>query len=185
MSKRKQRSETVSLGTNLLHMSDAKFDAYLAERPDVKVLQVMRLEVLGIKGFLDAPESNPLSKWGNQPTDVDGYHFQSKLEANRYAMLKQWQLHGIIRDLSVQYDDKPKHTWLLFRGQRLANGHKQRDIKYVDDFQYVQADTGLLIVEDTKGKETSEFLMKAKMFRQSFPHINFFVNKSIRGWYEN
>lgn len=160
-------------------MSEAEFKAYMADRTDVTIIQELSHQM-----NLPALPAHKANKWGNKPTDVDGYHFQSKLEANRYGVLKAWEKLGLISSLSVQFDDKAKHTWVLQDGFRLPTGKKQRAILYIDDFQYIQNDCGLLIVEDTKGKETTDFKQKAKMFFKRYPTVNFFINHAVRGWYK-
>src|SRR3990167_9782276 len=44
----------------------------------------------------------PRSKYGAQPTEVDGIRFASKKEAHRYAELKLLEKAGEIRDLELQ-----------------------------------------------------------------------------------
>ena len=160
-------------------MSDAAFAEFLLQRPDIKVAQALTRQPIG-GGSEDRAE--PLNKFGAKPTQVDGYLFASKMEADRWCILKVWQKAKLIHSLTNQHDNRKLHTWRLFEGKRVK-GHKQRDIAYVDDFQYVQTDTGLLIVEDIKGHEPRGFKDKAKMFRQLYPDVHFFVNHDIRGWY--
>lgn len=165
--------------SKVYHMSDKEFEAYLADNPDVIILQTMPLSM----GMQDLKENPTRNKWGNIPTEVDGYKFPSLLEAGRYEVLKDWDEKGIITELSVQYDDKPKHTWVLLDGFTKHNGRKQRAINYVDDFQYRQVQSGLFIVEDMKGALNPLFKQKEKMFRMRYPDVHFFVNHSKLGWY--
>lgn len=162
------------------YFSDREFEKFLKERPDVGVISSMPASLT----VSDLPKDKGGNKWGNIPTKVDGYQFQSKLEANRYSVLKEWEKVGLIRDLSVQFDDKPKHTWVLQDGRRLPNGKKQRAITYIDDFQYRQTDTGLFIVEDCKGKLNNIFILKEKMFRSRYPDVILFLNYTNHGWYK-
>lgn len=163
-------------------MTDKEFKQYQAERPDVQVTSVLELSRLIDLTLFDDQAEEPKRKWGNKPTQVDGYTFASRLEANRYAVLKVWQENGIITDLTTQFDNKSQHTWILLDAC-VREGRRQRPILYVDDFQYTQVSTGLYIIEDVKGRETVEFLHKQKMFRSRYPDVHFFVNHSIRGWY--
>lgn len=167
-------------GNRTLHMSDAAFADYLEDRPDVRILQELPIKRFdGVSPELDELRTN---KWGAIPTQVDGYQFASKMEANRFIVLRDWQKKGRIHSLSTQHDNRKQHTWVLFEGKKVR-GKKQRDIRYVDDFQYIQTDTGYLVVEDIKGAEPATFKVKAKMFRQVFPGVHFFINHNIQGWY--
>jgi hypothetical protein len=156
---------------NLLHMSDLEFKQYQQQNPQVRIAQVIPLA--------QEQDDDKKNKLGNQKTIVDGYKFHSLLEANRWCVLKVWQRAKLIKNLTCQHDNKKLHTWIL---QPAIRG-KQRSIRYTDDFQYIQTDTGLLVVEDVKGFPTQEFLRTAKMFRYVYPDIHFFVNYSHTGWY--
>ena len=43
-----------------------------------------------------------MTKYNNKKTEIDGILFDSKKEASRYLMLKQMQIDGSIKDLSLQ-----------------------------------------------------------------------------------
>ncbi len=84
------------------------------------------------------------SKYGAEPTVVDGIAFPSKLEARRFAELKLLLRAGEIRDLVLQ----PR--FVLAPGVVLG-GRKKPPLRYTADFSYVDVKTGATVVEDTKG----------------------------------
>lgn len=97
------------------------------------------------------------NKYHAKKTVIDGHKFDSKFEAEHYASLKLLERAGIISDLILQ----PR--FLLQKGFEYQ-GHQERKIEYVADFQY-QKD-GKTIVEDTKSKatRTAEYRLKRKLF---------------------
>lgn len=110
-------------------------------------------------------------KYGNQKMTTDGYTFDSKAEETRYRELLLLEVAGQIEDLVLQpsYELQP-----AFRD---AQGRRHRAIHYVGDFGYTEAldpDSiqGRAVVEDVKGKATSVFLLKEKMFRYKYPLID-------------
>lgn len=97
------------------------------------------------------------SKYHAVKTEVDGHKFDSKFEAEHYAALKLMERAGIISDLKLQ----PR--FLLQEGF-VYQGHKERKIEYVADFQYTR--NGEVVVEDTKSKatRTQAYKIKRKLF---------------------
>lgn len=89
------------------------------------------------------------SKYGAIRTRLDGYTFDSKAEAERWATLKILAAAGEITGLQrqVPYD-------LTVNGTRIA--------RYVGDFEYRDR-MGDSVVEDVKGVLTPEFRLKAKL----------------------
>ena len=83
----------------------------------------------------------------------DFYYFASKFEAARYAELRLMEKTGQITDLKTQVPFPIK-----------VNGV---DIcKYIADFTYTNVNTGVKVVEDTKGHEkavTDLFKIKRKL----------------------
>lgn len=156
---------------NLLHLSDLEFKQYQQQNPQVTVSQVIPLGP-------SVPPSHNNKKGHSKKTEYAGYVFDSKLEADRYAVLRRWQHAGLIKNLSTQHDDKAKHTWVL-----QPKTGKQRAITWTDDFQYVQTSTGLLIIEDVKGFLRPVSRLRHKMLQFKYPDINFFLNYELNGWY--
>lgn len=108
------------------------------------------------------------SKYKNRKVNIDGVEFDSMKEYWRFAELKQMQAEGKITDLQRQV------KYILLPAQREPDtigkrgGVKkgkllEREVAYYADFVYRLADTGMLIVEDTKGMRTTEYIIKRKM----------------------
>jgi hypothetical protein len=106
---------------------------------------------------------------GNEPTESDGYTFDSRAEAARYAQLKLAERAGAISDLRVH------PVYELQAAFRDAAGRRHRSIRYEADFSYQEG--GREVVEDTKGHATAVFKLKEKMFRFRYPSIDFRVVK--------
>ena len=101
------------------------------------------------------------SKYYAEKTEVDGIKFDSAKESKRYANLKLLERAGVIENLKLQ----PR--FLLQEGFTY-NGHKERKIEYVADFQYER--NGQTIVEDVKSKATRTpvYLLKRKLFLHKY-----------------
>lgn len=151
----------------------------LRENPDMHV-----------EGGVDVLNEPPkVNKLHAVSLNIDGYHFDSKLEAQRYQILKLWEQAGIIHNLCLEHKrlgekdliKAGKHRWLLQKKFTDKEGRNHRAITYTDDFQY-EID-GVLIVEDVKGYVTQEFARTWKLFLSRYIDANFFVNKKRDGWY--
>ena len=101
------------------------------------------------------------SKYYAEKTEIDGIKFDSAKESKRYANLKLLERAGVIENLKLQ----PR--FLLQEGFTY-NGHKERKIEYVADFQYER--NGQTIVEDVKSKATRTpvYLLKRKLFLHKY-----------------
>lgn len=89
----------------------------------------------------------PASKFGNQPIEVDGLKFDSKLEARRYPELKLLEQAGQISELEFH------KCWpLTVKGVKL--GYYESDFSYIED--------GLPVIEDCKGFPTPMYRWKKK-----------------------
>ena len=88
-------------------------------------------------------------KYGNQKTEVDGYLFDSKREANRYMELKLLERAGEISSLELQ----PSFELLVQGGKSVG--------KYYADFRYTQNEE--VVVEDAKGVKTDVYRLKKKI----------------------
>ena len=108
------------------------------------------------------------SKYGNKKVVVDGYSFDSKLEARRFGELKLFLKQGIITSLVLQKEFELQPSFK-------CNGKTERAIKYVCDFYYKDKH-GNEIVEDTKSvaTKTQVYMVKRKLFLYKYPHIKFF-----------
>lgn len=88
------------------------------------------------------------NKYGNRKTEVDGFTFDSKREAQRYSELKFLEKAGVIQSLTLQ----PKFE-ISVNGQHICN--------YFADFEYIE--DGRLIREDVKGVRTDVYKLKKKL----------------------
>jgi hypothetical protein len=104
------------------------------------------------------------SKYSNKWTEVDGIKFQSKLEADRYIILKQYESEGVIQGLELQRSFKFEN-----------NGVKICD--YRADFVYKYK--GREIVEDAKGQLTDVFKLKRKMMKSIGIDIYISTSKTL------
>lgn len=91
-------------------------------------------------------------KYNNRKTTVEGIAFDSKREAARYSELKMLALAGEITDLELQK-----------RFELVPKQQGERSVVYVADFVYRDSRSGALVVEDTKGCRTKEYIIKRKL----------------------
>lgn len=102
-----------------------------------------------------------MNKYRNCKTVLDGICFDSKREAERYAELNILLKAGEIKDLILQ----PKFE---LQGKFRCRDKNYPAITYKADFQYTEAATGKIVVEDVKGMETETFKLKKKLFLRKF-----------------
>ena len=110
------------------------------------------------------PVSKKKSKYHSEKTEIDGIVFDSRKEAQRYALLRIMERAGEISDLILQ----PKFE-LIPKFER--NGKKYRASYYIADFQYKM--DGKIIIEDTKGFKTEVYKLKIKFLLWKYPNLNF------------
>lgn len=96
------------------------------------------------------------NKFGNVKTVVDGFEFDSKMEAAFYLHLKERAERGEIMSIAIH------PSFVLQEGFR-KHGKWYRPITYVADFGVEFAD-GRRVVYDVKGKETQTFQIKKKIY---------------------
>ena len=111
-----------------------------------------------------------MSKYNAKKCDYDGIRFDSGKEMKRYMQLKLLQRAGEITDLQLQvkYELIPAQREPDTVGKR--GGVKQGRIieypcSYVADFVYKDK-AGSMVVEDTKGFKTPEYIIKRKLMLQ-------------------
>lgn len=106
------------------------------------------------------------TKYNNKKTTVDGEVFDSKKEASRYGELILLERAGEISDLQRQV------KFVLIPAQREADivGPKggikkgrllEKECAYIADFVY--SENGRMVVEDTKGFRTADYIIKRKL----------------------
>lgn len=100
-------------------------------------------------------------KYGNRKTEVDGITFDSVKEANRWMELKLLERAGEITFLERQV------PYVLIPAQRDLKGKLlERECKYIADFVYTE--NGKVVVEDTKGMRTPEYIIKRKLLLERY-----------------
>lgn len=113
-----------------------------------------------------------MNKYRNRKTKTsDGVIHDSRLEAGRWCELKLLERAGKITDLrrQVEYELIPAQYETYERygknGQRLKDGVKliERNCCYVADFVYRDVETNKMVVEDTKGAKTADYIIKRKL----------------------
>lgn len=96
-----------------------------------------------------------MQKYRARKTEVDGIVFDSKLEAHRYRELQLLERAGEISDLQRQV------KYELIPSQKLDGKVVERAVTYVADFVYLE--NNKLVVEDTKGVRTKDYIIKRKL----------------------
>jgi len=110
-----------------------------------------------------------MSKYNNKKCSAFGNKFDSKAEMNRYLVLREQSIKGIISELKLQ----PKYL-LQDKYTSTLNGIKKNigAINYIADFEYIK--DGVLIAEDVKGMKTSTYTLKMKLFIKKYKNIQFY-----------
>ncbi|MEG6615368.1 DUF1064 domain-containing protein [Peptococcaceae bacterium 1198_IL3148] len=106
------------------------------------------------------------SKYGSRKVEVDGITFDSKKEANKYCELKMLKAAGKIAGFNLQPEFE------LQPGYHDKNGKWIKPIKYRADFEVFYPD-GRVVVIDTKGFKTKEYLLKKKMLLYRYLNLEF------------
>lgn len=113
-------------------------------------------------------------KYRNKKVTVDGIEFDSIKEANRYAELKLLERAGKIKHLQMQVKFVVIPSQYEFyerygkKGKRLKDGQRllEKECVYIADFQYQDAHTGRIVVEDVKSQATKKkesYIIKRKL----------------------
>lgn len=108
------------------------------------------------------------NKYKNTKVEVDGIVFDSKKEARRWEELRLAQSAGAIRDLKrqVRFELIPAQREPDRRGSRggVIKGRViERKVDYIADFVYTDIYNAMVVVEDTKGLKTPEYIIKRKL----------------------
>lgn len=115
-----------------------------------------------------------MSKYGNKKVTFNGIKFDSKKEAERYKFLLMMKNAGEITDLELQkrFEIIPSQYEEVETGEVYKRGDKkgqpktkkkcfEQSVVYVADFAYKK--NGQLVVEDTKGMLTPDYIIKRKL----------------------
>lgn len=89
------------------------------------------------------------TKFGSRKLLINNLTFDSETEYYRYLELKILEKYGIISD--VKFHDKEDRLLIV----------SNPDVRYFPDFSYVI--NGEKIIEDTKGMQTPDFIIKKKI----------------------
>ena len=106
------------------------------------------------------------NKYGAIKVKLDGYVFDSKLEAARYKFLRELETAGAVSDIEVH----PPFPCFV-EGKKIC--------LYKADFRYKNAQ-GEEVVEDTKGIQTDVFKLKKKLVEALYPWLEIQVISSPR-----
>ena len=118
-----------------------------------------------------------MNKYRNKKfTAADGITFDSKKEYRRYNELRLLEKAGLIEDLARQvkfvlipgqYEECTEvYTKGKNKGQKKQGALLERECAYYADFTYKV--NGELIVEDTKGVRTPDYIIKRKLMLQKY-----------------
>lgn len=100
---------------------------------------------------------NARRKYGNTKIELDGEVFDSKKEANRWKELQLLQKAGEISYLRRQV------VFELIPVQRIDGKVVERECRYKADFVYMENGKPDMVVEDTKGYRTPDYIIKRKL----------------------
>jgi len=114
---------------------------------------ITRLEQRGYKVINSLTPEPKKSKYGNRKKEVDGIIFDSEKEAKRYGELKLLLKAG-------------KIGMLRFQVPYELNAGGSHSLVYLADFVYMDAVTGLEIVEDVKGFRTATYKKKKRLMKK-------------------
>lgn len=113
------------------------------------------------------------AKYGNRKIIKDGQAFDSVKEARRWFELCLLEKAGEITDLRRQVEfpllptQREESTEVYKRGENKGKPKPgkviEKPVVYIADFVYKHTATGKIIVEDTKGFKTKEYILKRKM----------------------
>ena len=99
-------------------------------------------------------------KYNNHKIEIDGYTFDSRLEADFYLRLKPLVKAGKIKELRI-------HPRYLLQEGFSKNGKHYQPIYYIADFE-VLYDDGAVVIYDTKGMRTEVYKIKKKLFEYKY-----------------
>lgn len=96
------------------------------------------------------------NKFGNDKVYIAGKKFDSKKESKRYVDLLLMEKAHHISELRTQV------KFLLIPSQKIDGKVVERECSYIADFVYKDRN-GNMVVEDTKGFRTPEYIIKRKL----------------------
>lgn len=96
-------------------------------------------------------------KYHSKKVTIDGIKFDSKREASRWLELKMLERAGEISHLQRQV------KYELIPSQKIDGKVVERPCSYIADFVYHELASNEVVVEDTKGFKTPEYILKRKL----------------------
>ena len=115
-----------------------------------------------------------MNKYGARKAKINGNIFDSRKEARRYTELRLLERAGKIKDLELQkpFELIPAQYEAIPTGEYYKTGERkgqpkfknvciEKAVTYKADFCYKV--NGKLVVEDTKGFKTKEYIIKRKL----------------------
>lgn len=107
-----------------------------------------------------------MSKYHSKKITIDGNTFDSRKEYRRFCELSLLQRAGAITDLrrQVEFELIPAQRepdTIGVRGGVKKGKTIEHKVSYIADFTYKE--NGQLVVEDTKGYPTKDFIIKRKL----------------------
>ena len=108
------------------------------------------------------------TKYHSKKITLDGQEFQSKREAKRWAELwylqRAGQISGLERQVKFVLIPAQREPDTIGKRGGVKKGKLlEREVAYFADFVYQDLKTGELVVEDTKGIRTTEYIIKRKL----------------------
>lgn len=119
-----------------------------------------------------------MSKYKAKKAEIDGYKFDSKIEAKYYEQLKWLKANKQIKNFRLQ----PRY---LLQDKFSKNGKTYRKIEYVADFEVTHLNDSVEVI-DVKGLETEAFKIKRKLFERLYLYKLSLITykKKYGGWIE-
>jgi hypothetical protein len=115
-----------------------------------------------------------MAKYNNKKITVNGIVFDSHKEARRYGELRLLERSGAITNLArqVEYELIPVQKQTIeYTDKKGKTRHKtvvlERAVKYIADFVYYDK-SGQMVVEDSKGVRTKDYIIKRKLMLYMF-----------------
>lgn len=110
---------------------------------------------------------NRTPKYRNKKIEADGMVFDSKKEYKRWCelnlLLKAGEITELERQVKIPLIPTQREPDIIGKRGGLKKGKViEHEISYIADFVYKDKD-GKLVVEDTKGFRTKEYVLKRKM----------------------
>jgi hypothetical protein len=102
----------------------------------------------------------PKNKYNARKVKTPEGEFASQKEYTRWCELKMLEQAGVISNLrrQVRYELIPKQVKVTASGRKT-----ERAVNYVADHVYIDNETGLEVVEDSKGHRTKDYVIKRKL----------------------